>query len=160
MAFDVDGPVGRAMQKMATSSWFRKVGPKVVPPMDRVLNKVTGGRVVVSSLLVPSMVLTTTGRKSGEPRKCPLACMPDGDGWYVVGSNFGREHHPAWTGNLVADPRATVIYRGATTQVEAHLLDDDAKTEVWPRLVALWPAYDTYVEVSGRNIRVFRLAPV
>ena len=160
MAFDVDGPVGRAMQKMATSSWFRKVGPKVVPPMDRVLNKVTGGRVVVSSLLVPSMVLTTTGRKSGAPRPCPLACMPDGDGWYVVGSNFGQEHHPAWTGNLVAEPRATVTYRGATTQVEAHLLDDDAKTEVWPRLVALWPAYDTYVEVSRRNIRVFRLAPV
>ena len=52
MAFDVDGPVGRAMQKMATSSWFRKVGPKVVPPMDRVLNRVSGGRVVVSSLLV------------------------------------------------------------------------------------------------------------
>ena len=160
MAFDVDGPVGRAMQQMATSSWFRKVGPKVVPPMDRVLNRVTGGRVVVSSLLVPSMVLTTTGRKSGEPRTCPLACMPDGDGWYVVGSNFGREHHPAWTGNLVADPRATVTYRGATVQVEATLLDDAAKAEVWPRLVALWPAYDTYVEVSGRNIRVFRLAPV
>ena len=160
MAFDVDGPVGRAMQQMATSSWFRKVGPKVVPPMDRVLNRVTGGRVVVSSLLVPSMVLTTTGRKSGEPRTCPLACMPDGDGWYVVGSNFGREHHPAWTGNLVADPRATVTYRGATVPVEATLLDDAAKAEVWPRLVSLWPAYDTYVEVSGRNIRVFRLAPV
>ena len=59
MAFDVDGPVGRAMQKMATSSWFRTVGPKVVPPMDRVLNRLTGGRVVVSSLLVPSMVLTS-----------------------------------------------------------------------------------------------------
>jgi len=160
MAFDVDGPVGRAMQKMATSSWFRKVGPKVVPPMDRVLNRLTGGRVVVSSLLVPSMVLTTTGRKSGEPRVCPLACMPDGDGWFVVGSNFGRDHHPAWTGNLIAEPRATVTYRGATVPVEAVLLDDTAKAEVWPRLVALWPAYDTYVEVSGRNIRVFRLAPV
>ena len=159
MAFDVDGPVGRAMQKMATSSWFRKVGPKVVPPMDRVLNRLTGGRVVVSSLLVPSMVLTTTGRKSGEPRACPLACMPDGDGWFVVGSNFGRDHHPAWTGNLIAEPRATVTYRGATVPVEAVLLDDTAKAEVWPRLVALWPAYDTYVEVSGRNIRVFRLAP-
>ena len=159
MAFDVDGPVGRAMQKMATSSWFRKVGPKVVPPMDRVLNRVTGGRVVVSSLLVPSMVLTTTGRKSGAPRVCPLACMPDGDGWLVVGSNFGRDHHPAWTGNLIAEPRATVTYRGRTVAVGATLLDDAQKAEVWPRLVSLWPAYDTYVEVSGRNIRVFRLAP-
>ena len=156
--FSVDGPVGRAMRKMATSPGFRKVGPKVVPPMDRALHKLTGGRVIVSRLLVPSMVLTTTGRRSGQLRESPLACVPDGDGgWWVVGSNFGREHHPAWTGNLIAEPRATVSFEGRTTEVAAELLDDDAKAEVWPKLVAVWPAYDDYVEASGRNIRVFHL---
>ena len=85
-------------------------------------------------------------------------CVPDGDGgWWVVGSNFGREHHPAWTGNLIAEPRATVSFEGRTTEVAAELLDDDAKAEVWPKLVAVWPAYDDYVEASGRNIRVFHL---
>ena len=156
--FSVEGPVGRAMRKMATSRGFRKVGPKVVPPMDRALHKLTGGRVIVSRLLVPSMVLTTTGRRSGQLRESPLACVPDGDGgWWVVGSNFGREHHPAWTGNLIAEPRATVSFEGRTTEVVAELLDDDAKAEVWPKLVAVWPAYDDYVEASGRNIRVFHL---
>ncbi|MCB0971541.1 MAG: nitroreductase family deazaflavin-dependent oxidoreductase [Acidimicrobiales bacterium] len=156
--FSVEGPVGRAMRKMATSRGFRKVGPKVVPPMDRALHKLTGGRVIVSRLLVPSMVLTTTGRRSGQLRESPLACVPDGDGgWWVVGSNFGREHHPAWTGNLIAEPRATVSFEGRTTEVAAELLDDDAKAEVWPKLVAVWPAYDDYVEASGRNIRVFHL---
>lgn len=159
--FSVDGPVGRAMQKMATSSWFRSVGPKVVPPLDRALHKVSGGRIIVSRLLVPSLVLTTTGRRSGLARQTPLACVPDDDGgWWVVGSNFGREAHPAWTANLIAHPRATVSYAHRTTEVDAHLLDDDQKAELWPRLVAAWPAYDRYVEVSGRNIRVFHLVPV
>ena len=140
--FDVDGPVGRTMQKMAAAPWFAKVGPKVVPPMDKALHKLTGGRVLVSRMLVPSLVLTTTGRKSGLPRESPLACMPEGDGWYVVGSNFGRKTHPAWTGNLLA-----------------RLLTDDEKADVWPRLTRTWPAFDSYVERSGRNIRVFHLTP-
>ncbi|QXC59298.1 nitroreductase family deazaflavin-dependent oxidoreductase [Aquihabitans sp. G128] len=159
--FDVDGPVGRATRKVATSSAFRKVGPKVVPPLDKALHRLTGGRVIVSRMLVPSLLLTSTGRKSGQPRETPLACVPDDEGgWWVVGSNFGQEHHPAWTGNLVADPSATVSYGKATTAVRADLLDDDEKAAVWPRLTAVWPAYDDYVESSGRNIRVFHLVPV
>ena len=156
--FKVDGPMGRAMRKMATSPAFRKIGPKVVPPTDRLLHKLTGGRVIVSRLLVPSMVLTTTGRRSGLPRESPLACVPDGPGrWYVVGSNFGRESHPAWTGNLIAQPEATVSFEHQETAVRARLLTDDEKAEVWPKLVAVWPAYDDYVVSSGRNIRVFEL---
>ena len=158
--FDVDGPVGRTMQKMATSSWFRKVGPKVVPPMDRTLHRLSGGRIIVSRLLVPSMVLTTRGQRSGLPRESPLACVLDGTGgWWVVGSNFGQEKHPSWTGNLIATPRATVSYEHRTYEVHAHLLTDQEKAEVWPTLTAAWPAYDQYVESSGRNIRVFHLVP-
>jgi deazaflavin-dependent oxidoreductase (nitroreductase family) len=158
--FSVDGPVGRAMRKMATSPGFRKVGPKVVPPMDRTLHKLTSGRLIVSRFLVPSMVLTTTGRKSGEPRKSPLACVPDGEGgWWVVGSNFGQESHPNWTGNLIADPNAAVSFEGKDTAVVAELLTDEQKAEVWPKLTAVWPAYDDYVKSSGRNIRVFHLTP-
>ena len=159
--FAVDGPVGRSMQKMATSSWFRKVGPKVLPRLDRTLHTLTGGRVIVSRALVPSMVLTTIGRKSGLPRESPLACVPDevDGGWWVVGSNFGQTAHPAWTGNLIAEPKADVSYRKAHTKVVAHLLTDEQKAEVWPTLVKVWPAYDQYVESSGRNIRVFHLTP-
>jgi deazaflavin-dependent oxidoreductase (nitroreductase family) len=158
--FAVDGPVGRAMRKVATSATFRKVGPSVVPPMDRALHRLTGGRVVLSRALVPSLVLTTTGQKSGLERETPLACVPDDTGgWWVVGSNFGRERHPAWTGNLIAHPEATVSFGAKLTPVRAELLDDDAKAAVWPRLVAVWPAYDDYVQSSGRNIRVFHLVP-
>jgi deazaflavin-dependent oxidoreductase (nitroreductase family) len=75
----------------------------------------------------------------------------------VVGSNFGQEKHPAWTGNLLAHPEASVAFRRQTYPVRAEMLDDAEKAEVWPRLLEVWPAYDDYVEVSGRSLRVFRL---
>lgn len=161
--FSTDGTVGRLVRKVSTSSGFRKVGPKVLPPVDRVLHRLTRGRIIVSRLLVTSLVLTTTGQKSGLSRESPLACVPDPDpdagGWWVVGSNFGQEKHPAWTGNLLAKPEATVSYDHRTTPVTAFLLDDEQKAAVWPTLVKTWPAYDDYVAASGRNIRVFHLVP-
>ncbi|MEZ5203307.1 MAG: nitroreductase/quinone reductase family protein [Acidimicrobiales bacterium] len=107
-------------------------------------------------LLVPSLVLTT-GRKMA----CPAShrSRAHDRGWWVVGSNFGQEAHPAWTGNLIAEPKATVSYEGTTYDVEARLLTDDEKAEVWPTLTSAWPAYDQYVKSSGRNIRVFDLQP-
>jgi deazaflavin-dependent oxidoreductase (nitroreductase family) len=147
-------------QWVAASSGFRAIGPKVVPPMDRFLSAVTGGRMVLSGSLVPSLVLETTGAKTGQRRTTPLACLPADDGSFlVVGSNFGRRHHPAWTANLRAHPGATVTYRGRTIPVTASRLDADEKTAVWPRLTAVWPNYDRYTEVSGRELRVFRLVP-
>jgi deazaflavin-dependent oxidoreductase (nitroreductase family) len=147
-------------QWVAASSGFRAVGPKVVPPLDRLLSRLTGGRVVLSGAMVPSLVLETTGAKSGQRRTTPLACLPeDGGSFLVVGSNFGQEKHPAWTANLKAHPEATVTFRGRTTPVTATLLDAEEKAEVWPRLTAVWPNYDRYTEVSGRDLRVFRLVP-
>lgn len=158
--FSATGPMGRATRKVATSAAFRKVAPKVIPPLDKALHRLTGGRVIMSRAMVPSMVLTTTGAKSGLERQSPLACVPDGrNGWWVVGSNFGQQAHPSWTANLLAHPEAGVSFEGTTTPVRAELLDDDAKARVWPELIALWPAYDDYVESSGRNIRVFHLVP-
>lgn len=158
--FSVDGTIGRATRTVAASPGFRKVAPKVIPPVDRVLHHLTGGRVALSRLMVPTLMLTTTGARSGLARESPLACVPDdAGGWWVVGSNFGQERHPAWTANLLAEPLASVSYQRAAVAVRAELLDDEAKAAVWPTLTAVWPAYDDYVESSGRNIRVFHLVP-
>jgi deazaflavin-dependent oxidoreductase (nitroreductase family) len=155
----LESKLGQAVQKMAGSKAFMKVGPKVVPHVDRFLHKVSGGKIISSAGLLPSLVLTTTGAKTGQRRTTPLATKPEGDGWFVVGSNFGREKHPAWTANLIANPDAEVSYKGTTTQVRAHLLSAEEKAEVWPRLVKFWPNYDVYVERSGRDLRVFKLDP-
>ncbi|MBA9004703.1 MULTISPECIES: nitroreductase family deazaflavin-dependent oxidoreductase [Thermomonospora] len=152
--------LGPPLQRMSGARWFARVGPKVVPPVDRALHRITGGRVMLGRLVVPSLLLTTVGSVSGRPRQVPLACMPEPDGgWIVVGSNFGRERHPAWTTNLLKEPTATVGYQGRTVQVTAHLLDEGERAEIWPRLLEVWPVYDRYAERVERELRVFRLVP-
>lgn len=159
MALSVTGPVGRFVQKLAQRPAFAVVALKVAPHVDRFVNRLSGGRFVVSQLLVPVLVLTTTGAKSGLQRESPLATLVDGDVFYVVGSNFGTEKHPAWSANLLANPEASVAFRGRRYDVKAHLLDDEEKAAIWPKLLTVWPTYDSYVERSGRNLRVFRLEP-
>jgi deazaflavin-dependent oxidoreductase (nitroreductase family) len=114
--------------------------------------------VLLSQWIVPSIVLTTTGARSGKPRRTPLATIPvDGD-LYVVASNFGNESHPAWSYNLMANPAASVVYEGRERQVAATLLDAESKEAVWPKLAEVWPPYDRYAERSRRDLRVFRLS--
>ncbi|MDX6370291.1 MAG: hypothetical protein QOG93_1793, partial [Gaiellaceae bacterium] len=123
--------VGRVVQKVAGSAAFAKVAPHVVPRTDKLLHRLSGGRFVLSRAMLPSLVLTTTGAKSGSPREAPLATLPVGDAFLVVGSNFGREKHPAWTGNLLKHPEATVSFRGRRIPVTAHLLDEEEKAAAW-----------------------------
>jgi deazaflavin-dependent oxidoreductase (nitroreductase family) len=154
----LDSRLGRVVQRAAQTSSFSPVALKIAPFLDKLISKATGGRFTMTSLIVPTLVLTTTGAKTGQPRTTPLACMPDGDGvFYVVGSNFGTEKHPAWTGNLMKTPKAKVVSSGQSMQVDAQLLSDEEKAEVWPRLTKVWPTYDTYVTKTDRNLRVFRL---
>ncbi|MBK5306197.1 MAG: nitroreductase family deazaflavin-dependent oxidoreductase [Frankiaceae bacterium] len=155
----LDSRLGRLVQRAAQTSSFSPVALKVAPMMDKVISRLTRGRFTLTSLIVPTLVLTTTGAKSGQPRTTPLATMPDGDdAFYVVGSNFGTAKHPGWSANLMKTPRATVVYRGTTMQVDATLLSDEEKAAVWPRLTKVWPTYDTYVAKTDRNLRVFRLS--
>ena len=157
MAINVESRLGQLVQRVAGSPVFAKVAPPVVTRLDRVVHRLTGGRIVLSRGMVPVLMLTTTGRKSGQPRTAPLATLPQDDDLIVVASNFGREKHPAWSANLLAEPEATVSYRGRTFSVTAHLLDEEEKKAIWPDLLKMWPNYDRYEERSGRDIRVFRL---
>lgn len=142
---------------MAASRLFARIGPTIVPPIDRAVHRLSGGRLLLSRGMLPCAVVTTTGRRSGQPRETPLAAVPlDGD-LYVVGSNFGKPTHPAWSWNLLADPVATVSFEGDEYRADAHLLDADEKQSTWPRLIERWPLFDLYVDRSGRDLRVFRL---
>jgi deazaflavin-dependent oxidoreductase (nitroreductase family) len=156
----VDSRIGRATQRVAGSTAFAKVAPKIVPPVDKVLHRLTRGRVLLSRGLLPSLVLTTTGRRSGEPRPSPLMCVPEPEGTFlVVGSNFGRDTHPAWTGNLLAQPEASISYGRRDIPVTAELLEGEARTEAWARALTVWPTFDAYQGRVDRELRVFRLHP-
>lgn len=159
MPANLDSKLGRIVVKASGSKAFMRIGPKIVPHLDRALHKISGGRVIMSGGMLPSLVLTTTGAKTGQKRTSPLATKPEDGSWYVVGSNFGRDAHPGWTANLIANADAEVSFQGKDTPVRAHLLTNEEKAELWPRLVKFWPNYDVYTERSGRDLRVFRLDP-
>ncbi|WCO69122.1 nitroreductase family deazaflavin-dependent oxidoreductase [Iamia majanohamensis] len=154
----IDGLWGRTVQKVAGSPAFARVGPHVVPPVDRALHRLTGGRVLLSRALLPGLVLTTTGRRSGLSRESPLMCVPEPEGtWLVLGSNFGQTHHPAWTANLLARPEASISYGREDIPVTAELLEGEARATAWDRATAIWPTFDRYAARAERQIRVFRL---
>ena len=85
--------------------------------------------------------------------------MPEeGSGdWILVGSNFGREGHPAWTANLLRHPEAEVNWHGEDIAVRARLLEGDERERVWQEALRFWPPYATYQSRITREIRLFRL---
>jgi deazaflavin-dependent oxidoreductase (nitroreductase family) len=151
--------IRRLVRRAGHTRTLSRLAPLLVPA-DRLVGRLTGGRVVALGL-VPSLILTTTGRRSGLPRRSPLLYVRDGDAFVVIGSNWGKTGQPAWSHNLLADPRATVTVGGRHLPVTARLATGAERERLWDKLVAEWPAYRTYVErAGGRDIRVFRLTPV
>jgi deazaflavin-dependent oxidoreductase (nitroreductase family) len=135
--------------------WFALLGPVLVPA-DRLVGRVTGGRVVALGL-VPSLLLTTTGRRSGRPRTTPLLGVPDAGGFIVIGSNWGGRSHPAWALNLLANPDASIVHKGQRFPVRARLLAGVDRERAWRLALRHWPAYRTYAERAGRELHVFAL---
>ncbi|GGR24161.1 hypothetical protein GCM10010219_31140 [Streptomyces netropsis] len=148
------------MQKMSSTRAFARVAPHFVPALDRTLHRLTGGKILLSARMLPSLLLTARGAKSGLARRTPLACMPEGDGprgWILVGSNFGRPGHPDWTANLLAHPDAEISWRGRDIAVRARLLRGAEREAAWAAVVKFWPPYARYQARVEREIRLFRL---
>lgn len=141
------------------TAFFRAVGPTIMPPLERAMKRVTGGRVQLSGLGVPTLVLHTIGAKSGLERDIVLMYCPDGDEMIVTGSNFARDAHPAWTANLIAHPEIAVSLHGRRIPVTSRMLDDVEREATWPKLERNWPGYRKYEVTAGRTLRVFRLTP-
>jgi len=160
------GPAGgavnrysRVVQWLGHRPWFAALGRRMVP-VDRWIQRVSRGRfTAIGRHGLPALLLTTIGRRTGEPRTQPLLYAPDGDGYVVVGSNWGQQHHPLWTVNLLAQPDATVTVDSATVPVRATLATGAERDRLWRLLIQQWPAYATYARrASGRELRIFRLS--
>jgi deazaflavin-dependent oxidoreductase (nitroreductase family) len=146
-------------RRLGSKRWFARMGRAFVP-LDRLVGRLTRGRFVSMNLNdLPALLLTTTGRKTGRARTQPLVYARDGDAFVVVGSNWGQAHHPAWSGNLLADPDGVVTLGGRDIPVRAELVEGPDRGRLWELMRSRWPAYAQYEERAGRHIRVFRLIP-
>lgn len=133
---------------------------KSLPPLDRLLHRVRPKGASLPAMLagLPVLMVTTTGRKSGQPRLTPLISVPLGDDLTLLGTNFGGARTPAWVLNLEADPRATVEYRGTTVATTARPATDDERAQVRAASVGVYGGYEKYQErVRDREIRIFVL---
>jgi deazaflavin-dependent oxidoreductase (nitroreductase family) len=112
----------------------------------------TGGEVGHDWQGVQTLILTTTGRKSGESRDAALIYGRNGDDLLVVASNGGADTQPAWYLNLQVAPEAEVQVRDERFKVRARDASDAERPELWAEMTRLWPAYDDYQRKTERQI--------
>ncbi|MGW7139321.1 SDR family NAD(P)-dependent oxidoreductase [Streptomyces xanthophaeus] len=151
----------RVMNRIGPAPWAGTLMRAAMVPLDTLLQGKTRGRLSVGKTMgVASLLLTTTGARTGRPRPTPLFYVEHDGGYAVVGSNFGLAHHPAWTGNLLTTPTAAVSVAGRQIPVTGRLLDGPEREQVWHKiLTTLSTGYQTYSDRSGRNLRIFHLQP-
>jgi deazaflavin-dependent oxidoreductase (nitroreductase family) len=117
------------------------------------------GRVGARSSQGPILLLSTVGRRSGQPRTTPLLFMRDGEDFVVVGSNGGRPQAPAWFLNLEADPKATVRDGRRTLSVVAETVSAEERGQLWSRLHEFYPGWSHYQTLTDRHLPVIKLRP-
>jgi deazaflavin-dependent oxidoreductase (nitroreductase family) len=101
-----------------------------------------------------TILLTTTGHRSGEARTVPLIYGRDGESYLVVASKGGADEPPAWYVNLQADPAVEVQDRGDVFKARARTATDEEQARLWPIMTKEWPAYDEYQTKTERKIPV------
>ena len=119
----------------------------------------TGGRIGGKAGKVHMLLLTTTGRKSGQPRTTPLNYGTDGDRIILVASYGGDDRAPQWYQNLVANPEVTVQVGPETRRMRAATATPEEKARYWPVMTASYPGYDNYQRKTERDIPVVILSP-
>jgi deazaflavin-dependent oxidoreductase (nitroreductase family) len=108
---------------------------------------------------VYTLLLTTSGRITGEAYTTPLIYREDGDDYVVVASKGGADSHPDWYRNLVADPRVEIQVADDVIPATARTASEDEKQRLWPKMAEVWPDYDTYAEKTDRDIPVVIITP-
>jgi deazaflavin-dependent oxidoreductase (nitroreductase family) len=133
---------------------LRALGKLNVP-----LYRLTRGRLLGKVGRAPVLLLTTTGRRSGQQRTAPVVFMNDADRVVVIGSNAGNTHAPAWSLNLKANPDAEIDIRGQRRSVRARVAEGEERSELWQKMNAQYEGFDDYRQRTSRDIAVFVLEP-
>lgn len=135
-------------------SWLKATGKLNVP-----IYRLSRGRIFGNIGTAPVLLLTSTGRRSGQQRTAPVVFLADGERYVVIGSNAGNERTPAWSYNLQANPDAEIELRGAHKRVRARVAEGEERAELWRKVNAMYEGFDDYDAKTSRDIAVFVLEP-
>ena len=106
------------------------------------------------------LLLHTVGRKSGRQFVTPISYFSSDGFYFLVGSNWGRQHNAAWYYNLLASPRTTIEVRGSKILVEAHPVEGTEYDRLWNYALECYPGYQHYKDSLKRHIPIIVLKPV
>lgn len=123
------------------------------------LYRLSGGRIGHTAGSIRNLLLTTTGRKSGEKRTCPVAYFEDRGRFVMIASNGGNEKHPVWYLNLKADPRATIDAGPRRVEVVASTAEGEERERLWNEAVRGNSQFAVYESITSRKIPVVVLTP-
>lgn len=127
---------------------------RLLPPADRLVYRWSGRRRLLAGVAAPTLLLEIAGAPP-----VPLLYARDTAGLIVVATNWGKPEHPRWSDRLLAARAAVVCLGRERHPVSAEPLSARERDAVWPLMLTVWPAFETYRTRSGREIRVFRLTP-
>ena len=133
---------------------------KLVNAIHRPLFQLSKGKIAGKGAGMPVLVLTTTGRKSGQARATMLTSpLQIDESIVIVASRGGDDRHPDWFLNLQANPKVEVEMAGSKRSMTAHVADETEKADLWPKIVGPHANYAGYQEKTERDIPVIVLAP-
>ena len=133
---------------------------KVLRHLDDLVGRLSRGRTSAPEVLagLPVIDVSTTGRKSGLPRRSNLIAVPDDGTLALLGTNFGQPSTPAWVLNIESDPHATVTYRRCTVEASARPATEDEAARVLAGSAQVYGGYLKYQQrITGRRLRIFVL---
>lgn len=136
------------------SSFYKNMGK-----VHTRLYRLSGGRIGHHTGPVKNLLLTARGRKSGEPRTCPLTYLEDKGRYVLIASNGGNEKHPVWYLNLKVNPQATIEVGPKHMDVVASIADGQERARLWSAAVRMNPQYAMYESITKREIPVVVLTP-
>lgn len=146
----------------AIASWkpVSAVLKRTLHHLDRPLMRISKGR-LASTQGLPTLLLTTTGRKSGQSRSAPLLYIDCAGAPAVIGTSFGSTSHPAWYLNLEAEPRAGVLLDGEAFEVIARAATPEERATIWADATRLYSGFEKYRQrVGDRDIPIMVLERV
>jgi F420H(2)-dependent quinone reductase len=139
---------------MSLPGWALRASGKLNVPVYRL----SRGRLMNKIGSAPVLLLTTTGRRSGQSRTAPVVFQTEGENVVVIGSNAGNKE-PGWSFNLKATPEAEIEIGPKRTEVRARVSEGEERDRLWKSMNAQYEGFDEYDKRANRDIAVFVLEP-